>query len=172
MPHPLHQQVRQAYHYRCGYCGLTEIAAGGELTVDHYHPRSAGGTDELANLVYACPRCNQYKSDYWPTLQELTAGQFVLHPEQHNWSEHVRENETTGVLESLTVTGEFHLRLLHLNRPQLIAHRLARQAMKITELRLRLLEEQNEQRAQTIQFLEGYIEFLLQLIAAARSSDD
>ncbi len=58
MPHPLHEQVRRAFNYHCGYCGVTEAAAGGQLTVDHYCPRAAGGTDELSNLVYACHRCN------------------------------------------------------------------------------------------------------------------
>ncbi|MGH9842481.1 MAG: hypothetical protein ACREEM_27375 [Blastocatellia bacterium] len=31
MPHPLHEQVRRAFNYRCGYCGVTEVAAGGQL---------------------------------------------------------------------------------------------------------------------------------------------
>ena len=41
--------------YRCAYCG--EQAT----TVDHVRPKSRGGTDDPANLVSACPRCNYSK---------------------------------------------------------------------------------------------------------------
>jgi hypothetical protein len=62
MPHPQHEQVRQAYDHRCGYYGVDENSAGCEFTVDHYQPRAASGTDDFDNLVYACHRCNQYKA--------------------------------------------------------------------------------------------------------------
>src|SRR2546425_13120483 len=119
MAHPQHEQVRRAFAHRCGYCGVDEIAVGSELTVDHYQPCSAGGTDEFENLVYACHRCNQYKGDYWPTPEEEAAGQIVLHPHRHDSSLHWHENRMTGELEPLTATGSFHIRLLHLNRPPL-----------------------------------------------------
>lgn len=50
--------VRQRASFACEYCGVTETAAGGELTVDHFRPVTHGGTDELANLIYCCQRCN------------------------------------------------------------------------------------------------------------------
>src|SRR5262245_21901658 len=117
MPHPLHEQVRQSYGHRCGYCGVEESAAGGEFTVDHYRPRSAGGTDDFQNLVYCCHRCNQYKGDFWPTMEESAEGYFVLYPIESNLADHICDNQITGQLEPLTVTGAFHIRLLHLNRP-------------------------------------------------------
>src|SRR5215470_3644402 len=61
MPHPLHEQVRQAFGFRCGYCRVDETGAGAELTVDHFRPSAVGGADDLENLVYACFRCNLYK---------------------------------------------------------------------------------------------------------------
>lgn len=63
VPHPKHERVRQRYDGRCGYCGLSEVDAGGELTVDHFRPVAAGGGDDDDNLVYACFRCNLYKGD-------------------------------------------------------------------------------------------------------------
>ncbi len=30
---PLFELVRERYHRACGYCGVTEVAAGGELTI-------------------------------------------------------------------------------------------------------------------------------------------
>jgi hypothetical protein len=121
--HPKHDSVRARFHYRCGYCGISEVDAGGELTVDHYHPVSAGGGDNDENLVYACIRCNQYKSDFWPAPDDVEAGNFILHPLRDDVLQHLRENELTGELEPLTETGRFHIGLLDLNRPQLVAHR-------------------------------------------------
>ncbi len=54
MAHPKHHAVRQRYGGCCGYCGLSETDTGGELTVDHFRPLSAGGDDGDGNLVYAC----------------------------------------------------------------------------------------------------------------------
>jgi HNH endonuclease len=172
MPHPLHEQVRWAFEFRCGYCRVGETSAGAELTVDHYCPLAAGGGDELTNLVYACFRCNLYKGDYWPSLEEEAAGLFVLHPQRHNLAGHLRENSRTGHLEPLTATGAFNIRLLHLNRPQLVAQRLERQALDVERQRLQLLQSEIEQSEQTIRVLEQYINFLLRFGAAENSTED
>ena len=73
MAHPKHAQVRQCYHARCGYCGVSEADTGGELTVDHYQPRTAGGGDDEDNLVYACMKCNQYKGAFVPDANDGSA---------------------------------------------------------------------------------------------------
>lgn len=60
------EQVRRRAQFACEYCGVNEADAGGELTVDHFQPRTRGGSDELSNLLYCCYRCNLYKADHWP----------------------------------------------------------------------------------------------------------
>ena len=127
MAHPKHQYVRERFNYHCGYCGVSEVDAGGELTVDHYQPVSAHGDDSDTNLVYACVRCNLYKSDYWPTPQEAAAGLRVLHPLRDDLALHLREN-VSGHLEALTDSGRAHLSILKLNRSQLVAYRLREKA--------------------------------------------
>jgi 5-methylcytosine-specific restriction endonuclease McrA len=48
----------------CFYCGAAfEVDGPLRRTVDHRVPRSLGGTDGLANLVFACEACNQRKAD-------------------------------------------------------------------------------------------------------------
>ena len=42
--------------FRCMYCGLAAPEA--TLHVDHIVPRTAGGTNDRANLVAACSSCN------------------------------------------------------------------------------------------------------------------
>lgn len=49
---------------RCFYCGAAFLGDGAlARTVDHRTPRGDGGTDGLANLVFACRACNQRKAD-------------------------------------------------------------------------------------------------------------
>lgn len=111
MRHPKFESVRQRYQYRCGYCGVSEAAVGGELTVDHYQPRGAGGGDENENLVYACVKCNQYKGEFWPDAEDLAQGRRVLHPLLDDLTVHLREDEQTGRVQALTETGRFHIAL-------------------------------------------------------------
>ena len=50
-----------------GACGaLDSPPAPALLHVDHVIPRAQGGTDELDNLVTACPPCNLAKYDRTP----------------------------------------------------------------------------------------------------------
>lgn len=54
--------VRDAY--TCGYC--SKKLDPKELEVDHIIPRTSGGTDEEHNLITACKKCNNKKSDRLP----------------------------------------------------------------------------------------------------------
>lgn len=50
---------------RCYYCNkLLKIK---HITLDHYQPRSLGGTDDYFNLVTCCKRCNKFKGKIVPT---------------------------------------------------------------------------------------------------------
>lgn len=163
MAHPKHEQVRRRYECRCGYCGVSEVDAGGELTIDHYQPISAGGDDNDENLVYACSRCNLFKSDFWPGPQDLEFGHRILHPSRDNLAVYVRLNEPNGRLEPLNETGRFHIALLQLNRPALVALRVRRRLVTLLEAKRQLLESEIAQLRTTIEAQERYIELLQQL---------
>jgi hypothetical protein len=160
MAHPRHQEVRHRYQQQCGYCGVAEVDAGAEHTVDHFHPISAGGDDSDDNLVYACFRCNLYKGDFLPTAEDVSQGRRVLHPLLDNASLHFQENPSTGLLEPLTETGRFHLLLLRLNRPQLVDHRLQRRLINLLVETQQLQNEEIESLRQQIAVLENYLRFL------------
>ena len=138
------EALRRRFHFRCGYCGVSERDAGAELTADHFQPRSQGGLHEPDNLVYCCHACNEFKGDFWqPTLSRR-----ILHPLKDDLASHLIERED-GTLQALSETGAFHIEKLHLNRPQLIEYRhkqrrleAARQAQARLLQRLQRLEEQ------------------------------
>ena len=104
--------------------------------------------------------CNQYKGDFWPDSTDLVHGRRVLHPGVDDISGHVVIDENTGYLHGLTPTGVFHIALLRLNRPQLVAHRLAEHLQRVFEEKIRLLEQQNAELQKTISAQESYLEVL------------
>lgn len=131
------QQVRQRADCACEFCTVGEDDAGAALTIDHFKPRSKGGSDALDNLVYACPSCNQYKQDYWPTDdQDLP----LWNPRDADWAEHFSEGER-GNLIALTTIGAFTIAHLRLNRSQLVAYRQNRRCRVESQQLLMQYEE-------------------------------
>ena len=152
--------VRRAYRFQCGYCGVHENEAGSELEIDHYQPLASSGTDDEANLVYACPTCNKVKGDFWAQADTLRR---ILHPQRDHLTEHLREL-TDGRLEPLTLTGEFHLRRLRLNRPQLITLRQARGRASQDTARIAELESSLDEMRRDVSSLETRLDELLDRI--------
>ncbi len=145
------QQVRKRANFACEYCGVSEQDTGGELTIDHFRPQSKGGGDEIENLVYCCPRCNLYKSDFWIEPQNEPN---LWNPRQDVIQDHFWQAED-GNLYALTEKGELSIRILKLSRPQLIVYRrqqrllaeehlLLEESEIILEVLFRLGEEQRE----------------------------
>ncbi len=133
----IRQQVRQRANFACEFCSVTEADTAGGLTIDHYQPQTKGGNDEPDNLIYSCPRCNQYKSDYWPSTENDI---FLWNPRQEEAKQHFLELEN-GMLHPLTATGTFTIKRLRLNRKPLINYRLHK---KWREEELRLLTRYGE----------------------------
>ncbi|MCI0485508.1 MAG: HNH endonuclease [Blastocatellia bacterium] len=116
------ERVRERADFACEFCGISETDAGGQLTIDHYRPKNKGGDNDHTNLIYCCPRCNQYKLDYWPTRpDDLQLWNPRLDPPTHHFL-----LLDDGTLHPLTEIGAFTLRRMRLNRPPLVAHRLRR----------------------------------------------
>jgi hypothetical protein len=130
------EALRRLYNFRCGYCGVSEIHSGAELTVDHVQPRLQGGTDAVGNLVYCCHACNEYKGNCY----QPEASKRILHSLHDTLPEHILEQED-GTLYALTPTGAFHIAQLHLNCPALIAHRLVEQQLRLARQELLMLRQ-------------------------------
>ena len=56
------QYLLEKFNHTCVYCGTKDAA----LNLDHFHPKSRGGSDKVSNLVLSCVDCNQAKSNKLP----------------------------------------------------------------------------------------------------------
>ena len=160
MAHRRLQAIRERYGLRCGYCGVTEEDSGGELTIDHFIPVSAGGDDSDANLVYACVRCNQYKGALLPEGTDSAHEHRLLHPLLDDIAAHLLADETTGELKALTETGRFHIAALRLNRPRLVANRQRRNLIALLQERSDELQRENAKLREQVAEREVYIAHL------------
>lgn len=143
MAHPKHDLIRRRFQGRCGYCGVSENESGGELTVDHFVSRSAGGDDRDENLVYACFRCNLYKQAYEPPSDDPAT--HLLHPQRDKVENHLLLDVATCELKPLTARGANQISILHLNRPALVAYRVKRQLDSSVAAEFRLLQGENRE---------------------------
>ena len=56
------QYLLEKFNHTCVYCGATDKP----FNLDHFHPKSKGGSDRVSNLVLSCVECNQAKGDKLP----------------------------------------------------------------------------------------------------------
>ena len=93
------RHVRERAGERCEYCRMHQSLQGATFHVEHVIPVSSGGSDELTNLVLACPSCNLHKSDRIDALDPIIGDRVALfHPLADSWSEHfaIRDYEIVG----------------------------------------------------------------------------
>jgi hypothetical protein len=82
--------------------------------LDHIIPRQHGGTNDAANLAFACYHCNLHKG---PNLTGIDPGTRAIvplfHLRRHAWHEHFALQDMT--IMGLTPTGRATMRVLQLN---------------------------------------------------------
>ena len=134
------QSVRLRANFACEFCSVSELDTGGELTIDHFQPTKKGGSDSLENLIYCCPRCNQYKQDYFPQSREAIS---LWNPRREPFSIHFFD-DNDGKFQPFTDIGKFTLAHLRLNRPQLVEFRLRKKQAEAESNLLRQIQEHSE----------------------------
>ena len=78
-------ELREDFHYMCGYCGKTEKITKNAFEIDHFIPRkyAEDRKNDYNNLVYSCYVCNRKKSSKW--LSKDSNVQFKLRPMKEVW---------------------------------------------------------------------------------------
>lgn len=135
LPYPSYKsQLRADFQWMCAYCSISELeAAGLGFQIDHFHPKASGGTDEYANLFWACSHCNRWKSGNWPDAELEAAGCRFVRVDEDDPVAHMGEPDDQLMLNGTSTPGRYTIATLVLNRASLL---------RLRELRARLHHSQ------------------------------
>jgi hypothetical protein len=115
-------EVRRRAGERCEYCHFPDYALDLPYHVEHVVATSHGGSDRLANLAWACARCNLRKGPNLATIDPDTDELVTLfNPRTMTWAEHF-EVQNAWII-GLTAIGRGTLRLLDMNDARRLSHR-------------------------------------------------
>lgn len=145
--------LSDALHHKCAYC---EIFVDELPDMEHFRPIRSVAEDrnhlgywwlayEWSNLLIACRRCNAGKGNRFPVEtenlrarrpgDEVSEPRLLLDPCEDDPSQHLVFG-TDGTVSSETPRGQTTIAVLDLNRPDLIARRLAKVKAILAELQL------------------------------------
>ena len=115
MDQALRRFVRERAVHRCEYCGILQAHVPfAAFHIDHIIPLQHGGTDDAANLAFACYHCNLHKGPNLAGIDPDTGTIVPLfHPRRDAWHEHFALQDVTIV--GLTPTGRATMRVLQMN---------------------------------------------------------
>jgi hypothetical protein len=128
---------------------IHEAEFGGHYNfhIDHFRPQSLflELINDYSNLYYACSICNTYKSDTWPTEEQIARGRRFLDPCADDYTAHF-EQQPDGTLRELTEPAKYTSAHLRLNRQQLVQLRQKRKEQEQIFLKRFSLIQENLQR--------------------------
>lgn len=122
--------LRADFLAQCAYCERNEHYLGGEeaFEVEHFKPKAKFPklSCSYPNLYYVCRKCNSYKSDTWPSQEEIALGLRFADPcAEDFYIDHAREREDNQ-LEPLTPCGRYSSTHIRLHRKELLDWRRQR----------------------------------------------
>ncbi len=113
----LRHTVADRAHHCCEYCGISEDATLVPHEPDHVIGEQHGGATALANLAYACFRCNRYKGPNIATRDPQTGTLVPLfNPRTERWAVHFQLDG--AVIVPLMQVGRGTVLLLRVNDEQ------------------------------------------------------
>lgn len=117
----LRRLVAARAKYRCEYCKILRTYSPGPFETEHIIPMAEGGTTVFENLAYSCDGCNGYKNRH-TAAKDLVTGTVVplFNPRKDHWETHFTWDHESLRIEGLTPTGRATVRLLRLNRNELV----------------------------------------------------
>ena len=87
--------------------------------IDHIISTKHGGGNEIDNLAYACPHCNNHKgSDLTTFLESYDDIVVLFNPRRHKWVEHF--DVIDGEIMAKTRIGQASTKIFRFNEPDLI----------------------------------------------------
>jgi len=119
IPKAIRMPIALRAGHRCEYCQMHEDDLFLAFEVDHIVALKHGGGNEIENLAYACPHCNNHKGpDLTTFLDDYEDIVPLFNPRRHQWADHF--NAVKGEILPLTRMGEATIKLLRFNQPDLL----------------------------------------------------
>lgn len=121
-------QISDECYNQCVYCSIHENRWGGldNFHVEHFRPKSIAAfkhlVNDICNLFLACPVCNRFKSDDWPSDPDLDKPSYP-DPSITDYSKIFRPGVSLYSISGTCVSATYVIERLYLNRPQLIYER-------------------------------------------------
>lgn len=120
------QEIANDCYNQCVYCSIHEALWGGidHFHIEHFRPQSKFEDLEntITNLYHACPICNRFKSDDWPSEPDLNKVSYP-DPGDINYTDLFNLDSVSFTLVGKHVASNYLINKLYLNRPQLISER-------------------------------------------------
>ncbi|NJN77296.1 MAG: HNH endonuclease [Saprospiraceae bacterium] len=118
--------IRKLAHGCCEYCQSQEAYSTQNFSMEHIIPTHLDGSNEIDNLALSCQGCNNIKFTKIGLTDETT-DEFIpfFHPRQDIWIEHFKWNDDFTLIIPLTKKGEVTLKVLKMNREQVVNWRTA-----------------------------------------------
>lgn len=116
------EQIRQRANQRCEYCGFPDHALDLPFHVEHVIASAHRKDDTVANLAWACPRCNLKKGPNLTTIDpDSNEPVELFNPRTMDWADHfvLRGPIVVGI----TPCGRGTARLLDMNNDNRVQHR-------------------------------------------------
>ncbi len=111
--------VKKRANHCCEYCKIHEDDMYLAYEIDHIISLKHGGGNELSNLAYACPVCNQHKgSDLTTFIDTYDNIVPLFHPRKDSWEEHFKVD--FGEILPLSDIGKATIKLLQMNDVDMI----------------------------------------------------
>lgn len=132
-------ELREDFHYLCGYCGKSEEVSKKGFEPDHFVPQKIAPEqkNDYSNLVYSCFICNRKKGGKWPTNNSKRANDGVIgfvDPATKEYDLHL-SRDASGKIISNTPVGEYMKNVFQFDKRPI---ELIWKAMKIKELKNKL----------------------------------
>lgn len=118
--------VRKDFECCCAYCLRHEDWGGTaeHYELDHFRPQKpfTEHINDFYNIYYCCHRCNQRKSNTWPTDQQQSSGYYFVDLCQDDFHQHY-QLQADGRLKTLTDAAKYTEKRLRLNSDELVRQR-------------------------------------------------
>lgn len=166
-------EISEDCKHRCVYCDAKLEEIGGEgMHLDHFKPQKYFPelSSDPNNLVLACAKCNQLKSDWWPEIAERSNKGLhgFIDPFEKDKLKYFSVNEK-GELTSIKPPSAYFIDLLLLNRLTRVNIRRRRIiTSKANSLMESIISEMESLNKQPIEVIEKRIPILAAALSEVR----